>query len=62
VALTCSTQSEETISPEDEDTDAMSIDAIAVAAVDTTNAFDALALGMFHRELVPCLAVFSLSP
>jgi hypothetical protein len=50
VALTRLTQSEETILPEDEDTDAMSIDAVAIAAVDATTAFDALALGMFHLQ------------
>ncbi|KAF2685501.1 hypothetical protein K458DRAFT_486395 [Lentithecium fluviatile CBS 122367] len=43
--------SEEIIAPEDEDTDAMSLDAVAVAAADATTAFDALALE--HHTPVP---------
>jgi hypothetical protein len=50
VVLTRPQQSKETVLSEDEDTDAVSIDGVAVAAADTVSAFDALALGTSHSS------------
>lgn len=50
MALTQSQQSKEIVLSEDEDTDVISVDAVAVAATDAVNAFDALALGTLHSS------------